>query len=56
LSDSYYLRLDIRLLFEVSDKNRRILEPDMLSAAEWLVQHVKITFPGKPSGPLALPH
>jgi len=55
LSDCYYLHLDIRLLFEVSDKNRLVLEPDMLSAAEWLVQHIKITFPGKPGGPLALP-
>jgi hypothetical protein len=56
LCDSYYLHLDIRLLFEITDRNRQILEPDMLSAAEWLMQHIKITFPGKPAGPLALPH
>jgi hypothetical protein len=55
LSESYYLQIDIQLLFHVTDKNRGILEPDMLSAAEWLVQHIKITFPGKPEGPLALP-
>jgi hypothetical protein len=55
LSDSYYLQLDIRLLFEISEKNRQLLEPDMLRAAEWLRQHIKITFPGKPAGALTLP-
>ena len=56
LSDSYYLHIDIQFLFHITDKNRELLEPDMLRAAEWLVQHIKIAFPGKPGGPLALPH
>lgn len=56
LSASYYLHIHIELRFEISDRNKDLLEPDMLSTAEWLRQHIKITFPGKPTGPLALPH
>jgi len=52
LSDSFYLEVHIQRAFQVTEKNRAILDPDMLSAAEWLVQHIKISFPG---GPLALP-
>jgi hypothetical protein len=53
LSESYFLQIDIQFIF---DMHREVIEPDMLSAAEWLIKHIKITFPGKPSGPLALPH
>jgi hypothetical protein len=54
LSEFYYLHINIQLHFDL-DKYRAVIGPDMLSAAEWLVQHIKITFPGKPEGPLALP-
>ena len=54
LSKSYYLQIYIRFHFDQS-RYRAVIEPDMLSATEWLVQHIKIAFPGKPNGPLALP-
>jgi len=54
LSESYYLQLYIRLHFDQSHY-RAVIEPDMLRAADWLKQHIKITFPKKPSDSLALP-
>jgi hypothetical protein len=56
LSEIYYLEIEIEFRFEVSDKNYDILMPDMQRTAEWLLQHTKIAFPGKPESPLALPH
>jgi hypothetical protein len=53
LSESYYLYIDLCLHFDMS-KYRKVLEPDMRRTAEWLMQHLKITFPGKPGAPLAL--
>lgn len=55
VSECYFLRIYFGLLFEVSDKNRPVLEPDMMKAVEWIRQHIKITFPGKPAGSVALP-
>jgi hypothetical protein len=54
LTEFYYLHINIQLHFDL-DNYRAMIEPDMLSAAEWLVQHIKITFPGKPTGPVGLP-
>lgn len=53
LSELYYLHIDIEPTFHMH--YRESLEPDMLNAAEWLRQHIKITFPGKPAGSMALP-
>ena len=53
LSESYLLKIHIRQMFDKS-RERELIEPDMRSAAEWLVQHIKIMFPGKQTGPLAL--
>jgi hypothetical protein len=53
LSKFFYLNIDIDPIFRLDYKEA--LEPDMLDAAEWLVQHIKITFPGKSADQLARP-
>jgi len=55
LSELFYLHIDIEPTFHLQHY-KEMLEPDMLSAADWLVQHIKITFPNKSGATLALPH
>jgi hypothetical protein len=45
LSELYYLEIELEFRFEVADRNRTVLEPDMRRTADWLLQHVKVTRP-----------
>lgn len=45
LSPIYYLEISIEHRFEVTDRNRTILEPDMQRTADWILQHIKVTRP-----------
>ncbi len=55
LSETYYLEIELEHRFEVTDRNKTILEPEMQRTADWLLQHVKVTRPGGATGPLVLP-
>jgi hypothetical protein len=56
LSESFYLEIEVGFRFEsLVGKLRPIIEADMQRTAEWLLQHIKITYPQGAPEPLALP-
>lgn len=54
LAELYYLEIEIAFKLETSlEKLHAVLLPDMQRTADWLLQHIKITSPNHPSGPVA---
>lgn len=55
LSGIYYLRISIEQRFEVTDRNRTILGPEMQRAADWILQRVKVSRSEDAAASLVLP-
>jgi hypothetical protein len=56
LSASVYLEIELAFKFETGiEKRNAAIKADMQRTAEWLLQHIKITYPQDAPGPLALP-
>lgn len=54
LAESYYLEIELGFRLETSqEKLHAVLLPDMQRTADWLLQHIKITSPNHPSGPVS---